>query len=257
MAMHNGVSTMFSANLTDMTLLRESMSAIAEIIDEAELNIREDGWRMLAADRAVVAVVDFWLRKEAFTNYKFERDERIGLNLINFLRVLKRAMPNDVLSISLEGNKMQLQLTGDSVRTFSLPLIDVTKSELPPLDHLEFTSNFEITSDVLSSGIDDADLIADSLIFVSSSDGICFKSDSDSAGFELRLRQGSPGLKSMAVNSSARARYSLDYLKRIVKARRLADMAKIHFATEYPMKLVFEVPSKAQLTFILAPRREE
>ena len=248
---------MFSAKLLDTTLLREAMSSIAEIIDETELIIKEDGWRMLAADRAVVAVVDFWMGKDAFTEYRVDAEQRIGINLINLLRVLKRAASNDVLGISLEGNKLQLQLIGDSVRRFSLPIINVTKSELPPLDNLEFTSTFEMSSDVLNSGIEDADLITDSLIFITGADGVRLKADSESAGFELELSHKSPALKSFQNSDSARARYSLDYLKRMLKARKLADNAKVQFSTDYPMKLAFEVPGKAKLNFILAPRRED
>ena len=248
---------MFSGKFTDVSLLREAMSAVAEIIDETELLIREDGWRMLASDRAVVAVVDFWLGKDSFSEYGFRQEARVGINLINLLRVLRRAQPNDVLSIDIDGKRMQLKLAGDSVRTFSLPLIDVTKSELPPLDHLEFASTMDVASEVLNSGIEDADLITDSLIFVADDEGLKLQGDSESAGFILELNRQSPGLKSITTTAPATARYSLDYLKRIIKARKLSETVKLQFSKDYPMKLSFDVPGKAQLAFVLAPRRED
>jgi len=249
--------TAFSARLSDVSLLRESMSAIAEIIDETELLIGRDGIRMVAADRAVVAVVDFTLSQAAFDEYDYQGDVRLGVNLINFLRILRRAAPNDVLSISLADNRLTLRLTGDSTRTFKLPIIDVSKQELPPLDKLEFTTTFEMDSDILNNGIDDADLITDSLIFLVRSDRVALKADSESAGVELELISGQPGLRSLQASSATRARYSLDYLKRIIKAKKLSETAKISLASEYPMRILFDVPGKAQLSFVLAPRREE
>jgi len=247
----------FSATLNDTSLLRESMSAIAEIIDETELLVTHDGIRMIAADRAVVAVVDFSLNRGAFDEYNYQGDARFGLNLINFLRILRRAQPNDVLKVALDGNRFEIKLIGDSTRTFKLPIIDVSKQELPPLDKLEFTTSFEVNSDILSSGIEDADLITDSLIFLVHPDKLTLKADSESAGAELELTPGQPGLRDLKSSGAVRARYSLDYLKRIIKAKKLSDSTKISMASEYPMRIEFDVPGRAQLTFILAPRREE
>ncbi|MEM7817847.1 MAG: hypothetical protein QXL81_03435, partial [Candidatus Aenigmatarchaeota archaeon] len=146
---------------------------------------------------------------------------------------------------------------GDSTRTFKLPIIDVSKQELPPLDRLEFTAMFEIGTEILSSGIDDADLITDSLIFLVYPDKVALRADSESAGAELELVPGQPGLRDLKTPGSVRARYSLDYLKRIIKAKKLAETAKVAMASEYPMRITFDVPGRAQLTFVLAPRREE
>ena len=64
-------------------------------------------------------------------------------------------------------------------------------------------------------------------------------------------------LKIITADQPVRARYSLDYLKKIFMARKLSDTAKIAMATDYPMKVQFEVPNKMRLAFVLAPRVEE
>lgn len=247
---------MFSAQLDDLSLLKDSMSAIAELIDETDLIIRRDGIKMVASDRAVVAVVDFFLSKNAFNEYNYERDLRIGINLANFLRVLRRAMPNDVMKIRIIENKFEIKLIGDSQRSFVLPIIDVSKEEIPPIDKLEFHSSFEMNSEILSNGIDDADLITDSIVFNIREDGVSLRAESDSSSAELELVSGNI-LKNLVVNEKTRARYSLDYLKKIIKAKRLSETVKLHLSTDYPMKIVFDVPERMQLNFILAPRVEE
>jgi proliferating cell nuclear antigen len=64
-------------------------------------------------------------------------------------------------------------------------------------------------------------------------------------------------LKGLVVKEHTRSRYSLDYLKKIIKAKRLSDNVAIHMSTDYPAKIVFDVPERMQLNFILAPRVEE
>jgi len=248
---------MLTAKLSEISLLRDSIAAISEIIDETEIAIRSDGIRMVAADRAVVSVVDFFLSSSAFSEYKYERDMKIGLNLINFLKILKRATPNDTMDIKISDERFEIQLSGSSVRTFSLPVVDVSRSDLPPIEKLEFPSFFEINSEILNSGIDDADLIGDSVIVNVHPDKVILKSENESSMSQLELLPANGGLQNLSAKESVRSRYSLDYLKKIIKARKLSETAKISIGTDYPMKIVFESAGKARLGFILAPRVED
>src|SRR3989338_10824854 len=152
---------MFKAKLDDVTLLRDSLATIAEMIDETELSVGKDGVEMVSADRAVVVVVDFALSKDVFSEYHYEEDAKIGINLLNLLQILKRAAPNDTLEITLDGKKLELVLKGDSTRRFVLPLRDISRGETPDLKKLEegFSSSFQINAEILRSGIDDAELV--------------------------------------------------------------------------------------------------
>lgn len=246
---------MFEAQMDDLSLLRESMSAIAELIDETALLIRRDGIKMIAADRAVVAVVDFFLSKDAFKEYNYTSDMRIGLNLINLLRILRRSGPNDTAKIRISDNRFEIKLMGDSLRSFVLPIIDVTEEEIPPIDKLKFPVSLDMRSDILSNGIEDADLIADSIVFSIREDRFLMMAEGDSSSVELELTKDA--LNNLIAPEASRSRYSLDYLKKIIKAKRLSDSVKIALATDYPMKMVFDVPGKMHLSFILAPRVEE
>jgi len=247
----------FSAELKDIDILRESMSAIAEIIDETEIIIQEDGIRMRAADRAVVAVVDFFLSKNVFSQYWFTEERSIGMNLMNLLRILRRATPGDVMKFSIVDNKVEFTLTGDSTRTFTLPIIDISKQEVPDLERLSFAASFDVDSNVLSGGIEDSDLITDSLIFSVNADRVQISADSDLASFIMELKEGANALKSLNGSHASRSRYSLDYLKRIIKAKRLSDTVKVQLGPEYPARFTYEIHDKVRLSFIIAPRREE
>ena len=247
---------MFEAKIDDVSLLRDSIATIAELIDETELHITNDGIKMIAADRAVVAVVDFFLSKDAFDEYKYEKDYRIGINLLSLLQILRRAGINDSLNMKLLDDRLELVLKGESTRRFTLPLINISKEETPPLDKLEFPTSMKINSEILNSGIEDAELITDSIVFSISKEQFSMKAESDSSSTQLELIPGSE-LNLLQINEPVRARYSLDYLKKILKARKLAEETKLALATDYPMRIHFDVEGKMQLCFILAPRVEE
>ncbi len=250
---------MFEAKLDDVALLRESIAAISEFIDEAEMHIKIEGIELVSSDRAVVAVVDFILKNSAFAEYKHLGDSKMGINLVSFLQILRRSRADDILRMKLEDNKLLLVLEGSSTRSFSLPLIDVTKEEAPDLKKLEagFSAKFIVNSDILNAGIEDAELIADSIVFTVRKDQLMMKAESDASSAQMELPSGTESLKIIDMEAPVRARYSLDYMKKIFKARKLADNASISIATDYPIKVQFEVPQKARLAFILAPRVED
>ncbi len=248
---------MFEAKTENITLLRDSIATVAELIDETELHIKEYGLQLIAADRAVVVVVDFYLSRELFKEYKYTDDARIGINLQNLLQILKRASDEDILTLKLSTNKLDITIKGKSTRKFVLPLIDISKEETPPLNKLEFSSHISLDSDILSSGIEDAELITDSVVFTITKDHLTMKGESDSSFTQLDLAQGEGGFRISDMGEPVRSRYSLDYLKKIIKAKKFSPEAKLSLANDYPLKLQFESPGKIQLGFILAPRVEE
>ena len=118
------------------------------------------------------------------------------------------------------------------------------------------SANLKVNSDVISSGIDDAELVADSIVFTVRKGQLLMKAESDSSATQLEMQQGD-GLKILDMGEPVRARYSVDYLKKIFKARKLAEQVALSMSTDYPMRIVFDVPNKMKMGFILAPRVED
>ncbi len=248
---------MLKATLAEPQLLVNSISTIAELIDEGQFKISKNGINLVAADRAMVAVVDFNLSSAAFQNYEVDEEQTIGLNIGNLLSVLKRAAGSDKISLALHGKKLEILIEGSSKRKFTVPLLDLSQEEVPPIDQLEFTALAEIKPDVLQSGVDDAEIISDSVVFELSPSMFSMRSEGDVSKAELELEKGNQALINIQTDSSAKSRYPLDYLKKMMKAAKIADSVLLRFGQDYPMKLEFKSGDKVKLTMILAPRVSE
>lgn len=248
---------MFKCEISDVKLFRDSFDAIADLIDEAELTVTKDGINMTASDRAVVSVVNFFLSRGAFDSYEYEKDLKLGVNLAGMMQVLRRSK-DEKMTLAVEGNKITLSFHGSSKRHFTLPVIDVSKEETPDLAKLEsgFTTNLFIDSELLAGGVEDAELVGDSVVFTVRNDILILNAENDTSSTRLEI-QPSSALDLQKVPEPVRARYSVDYLKKMLKAKKLASRAKISLSSEYPMKISFDVPEKLNLSFILAPRVEE
>ncbi len=245
---------MFRATLTDPSLLINSVSTIAELIDEGIFKVTQSGISLVAADRAMVAVVDFNLASSAFEQFELDKDQTIGLNVGNLLSVLRRATGSDKLSLSLQDSKLEIGITGESRRRFVVPLLDLSQEEVPPIEQLEFAARAELKPEILQHGIDDAEIVADSVLFETSPNKFVMRAEGDVSRAELELEKGNTSLINLFAENSVKSRYPLDYLKKMIKAAKIADSVSIEFGQDYPMKLGFKSGDKASLKFVLAPR---
>lgn len=250
---------MFSALIKDVGILRDSIDIISQLIDEGLFKLKRDCIELIATDRAMVAVVDFKLAASAFDDYRCDNEAAIGLNLLNFLTILKRAGTDDQLTINLneKENKLEIILKGKSTREFAIPLLDISAEEIPPIGQLDFPAFAEVKASVIAEGIADADVIADSVVIELAKDKLKMSAAGDSSKAELKLEKGSEALTKLDAKEIFKSRYPIDYLKKIIRAGKLADKVKLQLGTDYPMRLEFAEGTKIKISFVLAPRVSE
>jgi len=248
---------MFKLVLNNADLLKNSVPIIAEIIDEGNFRIGHNGLSLLSPDRTMVAVVDFHIPSSAFEEFKVEGDHELGMNLSSLVDVIKRMKSSDKVTIqSGKENRVNIVVEGDGKRKFELSLLEI-KTEKPPIDQLKFSGKIEMKSSVLEEGIADADIVADSVVFNASPTIFRMFTKGDTSAVELELKKGEPALVNMHVDDNVRARYPLEYLKKMIKAAKLSENVMLEFGTDYPMRLGFVSVDKVSLKFILAPRVED
>lgn len=248
---------MFKATLKDIGLMSDSISTIAELIDEGIFKITKDGISLIASDRAMVAVVDFKLSSSAFEKFDIDKEQSIGLDIPNFLSVLKRASGEDNVTFNLQDSKLEVVLENASRRRFVLPLLDLSQEEIPAIDQLEFSTRAEVKSDVLQSGIADAEVVADSVLFEAAPSRFGMRAEGDISSTQLELEKDNKSLVELKAGGEIKARYPLDYLKKMIKATKLADSVALEWGQDYPIKISFKSGDKVSLQFVLAPRVSE
>jgi len=249
---------MFKAVTKDSKLLRDSIDTISQLIDDGLFKLKKEGIELMAADRAMVSFVDFKLRSSSFDEYECDREISIGLNLLNFLTVLKRANINDKLTLELneKENKLVVILEGDSRRKFAIPLIEISREDMPQIDQLKFSASAEVRADILEQGITDADIIADSVLIELSPENLRMSAEGNSSRAELNLEKGNDALFELNAKEIVNSRYSLEYLKKMIKGSRLAEKVKLMIGKDFPLKIEFK-GDNALLSMVLAPRVAE
>lgn len=249
---------MFKAELDDVSLIQDSMKTISDLISEGLFQLQEDGIKLVAADPAMVALVDFKLEKDVFENYELDEETKVGLNLENFYSILKRANADDkiVFETGDSESKFYITIKNNSTREFSLPILNLSEDDIPSTDDLDYNVTAELEANVIESAVKDALVVGDSVVIEADSKGISISSEGDQSNVDFQIGKDADGVLEFN-GGNARSMFSLDYLNNMIGAKKLSNNVTMSLGDDFPMKLDFEVPEKALLSFVLAPRIEE
>ncbi|MFB6291967.1 MAG: proliferating cell nuclear antigen (pcna) [Candidatus Nanohaloarchaea archaeon] len=249
---------MFKAELEDVSLLKDSLKTISDLISEGLFQLTEDGIELVAADPAMVALVDFNIEEDVFENYELEEETKVGLNLENFYSIIRRANSDDTIVLELreDDSKFYITMENSSTRNFSLPILNLSEDDIPDTQNLDFSVTADLETRVLESAVKDAMVVGDSVVVESDGDSITISSEGDQSNVDFEIAGDAEGVLELE-GGSARSMFSLDYLNSMIGAKSLSDTVTVKLGEDFPMRLEFEVPDKARLSFVLAPRIEE
>jgi len=241
--------------LAEPKYLKESISIISELVNEAKFKINKEGIELVAMDPANVAMVIFKLFASSFVEYEVTDEARLSLNLNNLKQVMRRAKPNDMVTLELNDNKLNIILKSKTKRTFSLPIIDAEQKE-QKIPDLNFPLTITTNSDQLLEAIEDVDIIGESVSFLGEKDKFTIVAEGDMSKVHIEILSDDTTTITMTVGEKVKARYSVEYLKKMIAAGKLVPTVSIYFNKDYPVKLEYKTVDRLLMTFILAPRVE-
>lgn len=241
--------------LAEPKYFKDSISIISELVSEGRFKITKNSIELVAMDPANVAMVIFKLVSSAFTEYDIKEDIELAINLSNLKQIMKRAGSGDMLTLQLENNRLKIILKGRNVRTFSLPIIEV-EDKPQKIPDLKYPLSIDAPCSQISDAIEDADIVSDSLAFMVEDKKFTIEAEGDMNKVKVEIGEDDETKIMSEVKDKIRAKYSIDYLKKMFQSSKLTDKVKIQFNSDYPLKLQFVSLDKVQMIFILAPRVE-
>lgn len=241
--------------LAEPKYLKESISIISELVTEGRFKITNQAIELTAMDPANVAMVVFKLLSSSFVEYKVEKDTEFALNLSNFKQILRRAGQNDIITLELDGSKLKVVLKSKSVRTFSLPIIELDEKE-HKVPELNFPVEIKMPAGNLSGAIEDVDIVADSVSFMAEKNKFTVLAEGDLSNAKIEIEADEETSIKADDNAVIKAKYSIEYLKKMITGSKIADDVVIYFNKDYPLRLDYATVDKVSLSFILAPRVE-
>lgn len=242
-------------SLADTSCLKDSISVISELVNDVRFNITKQGLELVAMDPANVSMVIYKLLSSAFVEYELDKDKSISINLESLKQILRRVKPNDTIILGLNENKNQLEIKvdGESSRTFHIALLNLDEKE-QRIPELSFPVEINTSSALLDNAIEDVGIVAESVALMADSDNFTISSEGSLSKAKVELKKGNNLTIALTESGKVISKYSLEYLKKMSKATKIADEVTIKFKKDYPLKLDYISKDKLALSFILAPR---
>ncbi|MBU1120628.1 MAG: proliferating cell nuclear antigen (pcna) [archaeon] len=243
--------------LSNAVDFKKSIDAISVLIDEAEFLIGKEGLSLKATDPSQISMLDFKLDKKAFKEYDVEKETKIGVDLSYLSQIMNRSKPKDELTLSLDETKSRMELIfkGDSTRRFSIPLIDISSSELPS-PKIDFDAELKMNANLIQDGLKDAALVSTHVTLGVTGKKFLVKATSSKGESNNEIiSKEDKGLKELNAKKECYSMFPLDYLQDMMKSASSDTIVEMNLKSNAPVRISYSI-GKASITYFLAPRIE-
>ena len=240
----------------DARFFKQCTDAISNLIDEGTFEATSKGLSLRSMDPSQIAMVDFTLPADAFEKFSVEDKSSVGINLVDWGKVLARSRSGEKLSVSLEEreSKCVLEFTGDSKRNFRMPLLDLGGAT-PQLPKIAFEAVVKIRSGAFKAMLHDAGLLSSHVVLHAKEGAFFVEAHGDSGDLVVETKKDSQSISEFTVHSAARAMFPFEYLDDLSKAASDDTVVEISLKNDAPVRVAYAV-GKAELAYYLAPRVE-
>jgi proliferating cell nuclear antigen len=240
--------------LAEPKYFKDSISIISELVTEAKFKVNSNGLELIAMDPANVAMVIFKMLSSCFTKYEVNEETELSINLNNLKQIIKRAKAEDVLTLeTTEDNKLKIEMRSNTTRSFSIPTLEIEDKE-QKVPELTFPLSVEMNSGQLTESIEDVSVVAESVTFLGEKTQLLVKAEGDLSKALIEIKPDDHTVIKTDSEDKFKAKFSLEYLKKMIAGSKLSDRVFLNFNTDYPLKMEYRIVDRLSLSFILAPR---
>lgn len=245
---------------------RTLIEALKEILTDANIEFDETGMKIRTMDGTHTVFVHLKLNASDFDHYVCEEKYTIGVNMLNFFKLIKTMNNSDTLMLYIESEspeKLGIRIeNGDknSVTEYKLSLMDINE-EAVDVNDVDFDSVLTMPSTDFQKIIRDMNGIADIVDIKSYGKTIVFYCKGDFCTQLTRIGENSTsGLSFSQVsdeNQIVQGLFSLKYLFLFTKCTNLCNSIMICMKNDFPIIILYKVGDLGDIKLCLAPRVNE
>jgi len=243
---------MFQAR-TKADTLKELVSIVSTLVDEAKFSITPDGIQLRAVDPAHVAMVDLKLNKGAFEEYKAD-DSEIGIDVTKLDQFLRLAKAGETIDISNDEDKKRLNVAvGNTTKRMSV--IDTTGMSEPKVPNLNLPAKVSMKIEDISQGIKASESVSDHIALTVTKDFFEMVCEGDTDQVQMKLLKDQ--LLELECSDKVKSLFPLEYFSNMMRAIPSQSKITLNLGNDYPVKIEFQIAGgNGSVVYLLAPRIE-
>ena len=230
---------MFEARLESCGVLKGVIEAVRELVQDTNLECKHTGIELHAVDSNNVCFINCNLRSTAFSHYRCDANQTLGLNLTNWSKLLKCANNEDatVLRTIANQNKLNVKIEGTSrerISSFDLKLLDLDTNQIQIKD-LDIAATVTMAAIEFQHICRDSSVVGETVTLTVKENSITFVTDGDLGNADISVTQQPGSLASQTQIANNRGHpvsmsFSLKYLSLFCRATTLSTEVTLMFS---------------------------
>ena len=244
-------------------IIKCTIEAVKEILPDTNMSIGPDGIKILSMDPTHTTLVHMNLSKDNFESFHCTKKQIIGVNMVNFFKLIKTITNNDTLTLFIEKNDINhlgIKIENEMKRastTFKLNLMDLN-DEIITVPPAQFTSVISMKSSDFQKICRDMSNISEEIEIKSVAGQLILTCKGEFAQQETVLGESSNGGMSVVTNEDdidiVQGVFSLKYLTLFTKCTNLCQTIQVYLKNDYPLIVCYSVGSLGEIKMCLAPK---
>ncbi|AEM39552.1 proliferating cell nuclear antigen PcnA [Pyrolobus fumarii 1A] len=236
----------------DAKSFQSMLETLSKIVDEAVMTVSQEGVRIRALDPAHVAMIEIMLPPDTFLEYEVEEEAKIGFNVVNIAKIVKRGKKGDKVEIEATDDRVTWTIAGAAIKRYKLLNLDIAEPEIPEAQ-FEFKARIALIVDAFKNALRDAETVGDTVELEADEEKLLIRGRGTAVA-ETEITRDKPAVIDFQVDEPSKAAYSIDYLKHVLALTKVADTVSIEFSTDSPLRLQFSLPAGGRVNYLLAPK---
>ena len=237
--------------------LKEFIGTVGSLVDEAKLNVSEDGIQIKAVDPSHVAMIEANLVKSAFDSYEAAPVE-MGIDVDKFKTVLSVAGKEDMVDMEKDDSLNRLVVNIGNL-TRAMPLLDTSGMPDPKVPSLDLPASISVSVNEISQGLKASKSVSDHIALSTTKDSFRLVCEGDNQN-SVDVSLGKDQLEKLDSSEDATSLFSLEYFALMVNSLPADRILHINLGSDLPVKIDADLAvddmtgAQGNVKFLLAPR---
>jgi proliferating cell nuclear antigen len=240
------------------------IESLKELLIETCVEFDENGLKILSMDTSHCVLVHLVLDACKFEFYSCDSKMNIGINMLNFYKLIRTINSNDTLTLFIEANDLNhlgIKIENgekNSKTTYKLNLLDLDNQKIT-IDNAAFNTVITLPSVDFQKYCRDMHNIADKVEIKNIGTQLILSCVGDFCSQETIIIDNDSGVNSIENknnNDIVQGIFSLKYLVLFTKNTNLCSTVELLLKNDYPLVVRYIVASLGDLKIALVPNSE-
>ena len=216
-------------------------------------------------DSAHVSLVALKLNESGFESYRCDKPITLGINLLDFAKILKMAMNDDTLTLRADEDNSYLQIQfvskkNDRSVEYLLNLLNI-EAEALGIPDTEYPTYIKMSSGEFTKITKELSVLSEvvNIEVTGKQAKFTFSGKSGSGNIILKANTTENGDDDIEIECDEKvsSTYGLQYLTGFAKASGLTNRIGLYLSSSFPLMIEYDIEKIGYIKFFLAPKMDD